>query len=296
MKKNHKSILILVTFLVFLILCVFYSEDTLAHILEYSKLFITKVFPASFIFYILSSLLIEYGIIQVFFDIFHINTSSFYVLLISLISGFPSGAKYTKELLEKQFIDEIEANQIIQFSHFPNPLFVMGVVTSVLKSKILARKILFSIIISNLFLFFFRKKKKDNFLLKKEIYIPNFSNTLSKSIYQAFQTVILIYGTSLFFYLISFFLTKYFSFSILSFIFISGIFDLTNGVVATSLVSNCFFQAALILFFISFGGVSIHMQIMAIIADTSISYWNFLRGRIKGTILAFFCFLIFWIL
>ena len=294
MKKIHKSILILVTFLIFLLLCVIYSEVLLVHILDYSKLFLTKVFPASFIFYILSTLLIEYGIIQVFFNVFHIDASSFYVLLLSLISGFPSGAKYTKELLEKKLINEEEANQIIRFSHFPNPLFVLGVVSSILKNSDIAFKILLAIMFSNLFLFLFRRKSKKTFFLENEVIIPKFSNTLSKAIHQAFNTLILIYGTSLFFYLISFFIINFFAFNSFSFVFISGLFDLTKGVFSTSVFSNTFLQALFIIFFISFGGISIHMQVLAIISDTNISYKNFLLGRIIGTILSIFLFLFFW--
>ena len=36
--------------------------------------------------------------------------------------------KRDSELLEKELISFEEANQIIRFSHFPNPLFVTGVV------------------------------------------------------------------------------------------------------------------------------------------------------------------------
>lgn len=296
MKKNNRSILILVTFLIFLLLCVIYSEVLLVHILDYSKLFLTKVFPTSFIFYILSSLIIEYGIIQVFFNIFHLNTSSFLVLLLSLISGFPSGAKYTKELLDEKLINEEEANQIIRFSHFPNPLFVMGVVSSILKNSDIAFKILLAIVFSNLLLFSFRKKNKNTFFLENEVNIPNFSNILSKAIYKAFNTLILIYGTSLFFYLISFFIINFFAFNSFSFVFISGLFDLTKGVFSTSVFSNTFLQALFIIFFISFGGISIHMQVLAIISDTNISYKNFLLGRIIGTVLSIFLFLFFWII
>lgn len=292
MKTIRKSILILVTFIIFLIFCICHSETIIVHIIDYSKLFITKIFPANFLFYILSSLLIEYGIIQVFGYLLHINTSSFYVFLLSLISGFPSGAKYTKELLEKHLIDEIEANQIIQFSHFPNPLFIMGVVAPVLKDSSLASKILISLIFSNLILLLLSKKKGQKFELKEKIPVPCFSKTLSKAIYQAFNTLILIYGTSLFFYLISFFITQSFSFSSILFVLISGFFDLTKGVFSTTILADTFLQAYLILFFISFGGISIHMQVITILSGTNISYKKFFKGRIGGTLLSWIIFTI----
>ena len=117
--------------------------------------FLTKFFPVSFIFFTISSLLINNGLIETIYKYFHINSTKLYVLILSLISGFPSGAKYTKDLLDKKLITSIEANQIIMFSHFPNPLFILGSVSSILKSKTLAYKILFFLVYMIDFLGFF---------------------------------------------------------------------------------------------------------------------------------------------
>ena len=69
--------------------------------------------------------------------------------------------------------------------------------------------------------------------------------------------------------------------------------DLTNGTFLTSLISNPTLRGLLIVFFFSFGGISVHMQTKSIISDTSIQYKNFLLGRIYQTILA--CLLFLWI-
>ncbi len=291
MKKTYKSILILVTLISLLILYLINSNIIIKSVIDYSILFLTKLFPVSFLFFILSSLLIDYGLIQLLQYYLHINTSNLYVLLISMISGFPSGAKYTKELLLKDLIDIEDANRIIMYSHFPNPLFVLGSVYLVLNDMGLCLKLLLAMILSNFLIYLFSKKSKKK--ISNNYTIPNdFSLVLGKAVTSSFNTLILIYGTSLFFYLIALIITKYIILDSNSFILLNGLFDLTKGVFSTTLINNSFHRAIYILLFISFGGISIHMQVKSILADTAIKYRYFILGRILGTIIAFIIFII----
>ena len=293
MKKTYKSILILVTLITLLILYLINSNVIVNAIIDYSILFLTKLFPVSLLFFIFSTLLIDYGLIELIQYYLKINTSSLYVLLISAISGFPSGAKYTKELLEKNLIDENTANKIIMFSHFPNPLFILGSVYLVLKDKEICLKLLLAIIISNIIIYIFSKDKKSTKNNLKKLKVPsNFSNVLSNAVTNAFNTLLLIYGTSLFFYLVATIITKYITLNTNSFIILNGFFDLTKGVFSTTLLNNLTLRAIYILIFISFGGLSIHMQVKSIITDTSIKYKYFFIGRIIGTILALIIFIL----
>ena len=293
MKKTYKSILILVTLITLLILYLINSNVIVSAIIDYSILFLSKLFPVSLLFFIFSTLLIDYGLIELIQYYLKINTSSLYVLLISAISGFPSGAKYTKELLEKNLIDENTANKIIMFSHFPNPLFILGSVYLVLKDKEICLKLLLAIIISNIIIYIFSKDKKSTKNNIKKLKVPsNFSNVLSNAVTNAFNTLLLIYGTSLFFYLVATIITKYITLNTNSFIILNGFFDLTKGVFSTTLLNNLTLRAIYILIFISFGGLSIHMQVKSIITDTSIKYKYFFIGRIIGTILALIIFIL----
>lgn len=293
MKKTYKSILILVTLITLLILYLINSNIIVNAIIDYSILFLTKLFPVSLLFFIFSTLLIDYGLIELIQYYLKINTSSLYVLLISAISGFPSGAKYTKELLEKNLIDENTANKIIMFSHFPNPLFILGSVYLVLKDKEICLKLLLAIIISNIIIYIFSKDKKSTKNNIKKLTVPsNFSNVLSKAVTNAFNILLLIYGTSLFFYLVATIITKYITLNTNSFIILNGFFDLTKGVFSTTLLNNLTLRAIYILIFISFGGLSIHMQVKSIITDTSIKYKYFFIGRIIGTILSLIIFIL----
>lgn len=287
MKKTFKTILILVTLLVFLILNLINSKYIINNFLDYTNLFTTKLLPVSFINFVISSLLIEYGIVE----LLPINISEVYVFILSLISGFPSGAKYTKELLEVDGINKNEANNIILYSHFPNPMFIFGTINLILNDYNLCLKLFISILFSNFIIFLFTKKKikvKSN----NYTYPHNFSSVLNKAIYSSIKTIILIYGTSIFFYLIFCILTKYIFLDTYLYVFISGLFDLTKGVFSTTLINSNVIKSLFILFFISFGGISIHMQVKSILENTPISYKRFLLGRIIGTIISFTIFLL----
>ena len=287
MIKTYKTRLLLVTLIIILLLYFFNTEYIINNFLDYTKLFYTKLFPSCFIFFVFSSLLIEYKIL----DLLPINITSLYVFLLSLISGFPSGSKYTKELLDKNYINLDEAKNLLLFSHFPNPLFILGPISTIINNKSITIKLLISIIISNLIIFLFSNKKKSK--INKYSSIDSFSNILNKSINKTLKTILLIYGTSIFFYLISSIITKYIYFNNYLYVLISFIFDLTKGCFSTIIINNNIIKSIFILLFMSFGSISIHIQVMSIL-NNNILYKSFIKGRFISTILSFIIFISLW--
>ena len=289
MKKKYKNILLLVILLCFLTLNMLSIDTIVLKIWEYTELFIKRIFPVSFIFITLSNLLIEYNFIQLLQRIFRIKSPYIYIFILSLISGFPAGAIYIKEMIEKEYISTEDANRIIMFCHFPNPLFVINSVGSILNRKTLSIYILISIITSNFAIMLFSINKK------KCSYIPfnnidSFSNSLSKTIINSIKTIILIYGISLFFFLISVVINCLFHNTFI-YIFINGLFDLTYGVYSMSLLNNNFIKGLIILIIISIGHFYIHFQTKSILANTSVNYKNYLFGRFIGCIISILIFI-----
>lgn len=292
MKKFRKNNLIIIFLILLLTLFIINSELVIKSILSYTNLFMEKLFPASFIFFIISSLLIDYNFIEKISKLLHINGSIFYVVVMSMLSGFPSGSKYITDLLERELISTKIANYLIIFTHFPNPIFILGSVSSIFKDKMIPIFILISLIISNLLIgVFLYPKDKEKFKITKSE-PTNFSINLKKAIYGSIRTMILIYGTSVFFYLIITILNNYLNLSLYNYIFVNGLFDLTKGVFLTSLINNEVLRAIYIIIFISFGGISINMQVKSIIADTNIKYKNFILGRFFQIILSMSIFLL----
>ena len=89
-------------------------------------------------FYIISDLLVNYGFIDVLAFLFNnliqkafgLSGNASFVIFFSMITGFPSSAKYIKSLLDNKFISTEQANNWIRFPHFSNPLFIINVIVS----------------------------------------------------------------------------------------------------------------------------------------------------------------------
>ncbi len=262
-------------------------------IVTYTNLFITKLFPSNFLFFTLSSLLINYNIIEKISKLLHHNGSTLFVTIMSLISGYPSGSIYIKKLLNENLITTKKANYLIKFTHFPNPIFILGPVSLLFKNKIFSTKILLSLILSNFIiaLIFYRKEKDKEIIYKTSK--NSFSKNLTNAITSSFKVIITIYGISLFFFIIGKIITLYLNLEIIPYILISGIFDLTNGIFKTSLITNDILKAIIIIIFFSLGGISVNMQIKSIISDTNIKYKNFFLARLLQLLFATIIFL--WI-
>lgn len=285
MKKTYQRIIIITFLLTLLILYTINSTLVIKSILDYTNLFITKLFPTNFVFFMLSTILIDQGLIELINNKLKLNGSIFYVTIMSILSGIPSGSKYTKDLLEKDLISTKTANYLLAFTHFPNPMFVLNTVT-ILLNKTIALKILISLIISNLIIALIFKPSKKEVLTINNYSPKDFSQSLSKAILDSLRIILIIYGTSIFFYLITVIINKYLTLNVLTHVILNGIFDLTKGLFSIALLSNKLLKTLLIIIFFSFGSFSIHLQTKSIISNTSLKYKYFILGRLLQTILA----------
>ena len=297
MKNKLIEILIFIIFISFIINPYLIKSE----IVNSLNVFVTVLFPSIFPFFIISDLLLNYNFhitlnkifnrINYFF--FHTNNSSNFVIIMSMFSGFPSGCKYIKTLYDKKMLSLEEANYLITFTHFSNPLFLLTLSTTLLNQK-LSYILLFSHIISNFFIAFIIRPK--NNINKKEIEKINsisFSKILKESINNSISLLITILGTTCIFFFISGFITHYFHLSGINKVLINGFFDLTKGVNSINILNiNNLFKGILILTFISFGGINVHMQVLSILENTNISYKNFLFGRISQVAISILMFFI----
>ena len=140
-------------------------------------IFREKLFPSIFPFFVLSFLFINMGyplILNKYFKnitrkIFHLSENTSFILLMSIISGFPSGAKYIVKDYSNNYITKEEGNQLLLFTHFANPLFVLGTCGILLNSKRLAYKILICQLLANIILGILVRPKEITISPKKEV-------------------------------------------------------------------------------------------------------------------------------
>lgn len=294
MKKIINFLILL--FFIYITLQVFlYSNNVTSSIIFAITIFKNNIFPSLFPFFVLSELLINYRLVEylnlllgrLMNKVFKINGSCSFIFFLSMLTGFPSSAKYTKELYEKGYIDLISSTKILAFTHFSNPLFIIGYVGGLLGFKT-AIYILIIHYITNIILgIFIRNKFISNYMTTMPINdVTPLGIVLKNSIQKSIDTLLMILGTIAFFVMLNSIITELPLPNILKF-FSNCFLEMTSGIYYVSSLSfSMCLKSALICMILSFGGLSVHFQIISIIGNTKIKYQPYLIARIFHALLA----------
>ena len=269
-----------------------------------------NLFPTLFPFFVVSSLLLNYGFVDILGNLlskpmnklFHLPGCCGFVLAISLVSGFPSGAKYTKDLVENNLITTKQAERLLTFTHYSNPLFILGMIGSILlNNQKLAYLIMIAHIVSGLLVgIIFREKNYyscENMQKKSNKTSKTFGQLLTESIMSSLNTMFLLLGIVTIFLIISTIIKNIVSLPLILSTIVSGILEMTQGVKLASLMQTSeLIKIIIITGIISFGGLSVHMQVLGIISEQKIRYKYFFLARIIHSILAMLLVSIIYIL
>ena len=270
-------------------------------IIEAVNLFLKKVFVSLFPMFILNDILINLNIPYYFYLLFNklflkvFKTSGLgaYVFIMSLISGTPSNAYILKELVELEKISLEEANHFLTFTYFSNPLFLSVMLSTIFNTNVVL-KIILCHYIANIIIGILIRNKAPKIANNKNILKTNWKITLTKSINKSITTLLMILGTISFYMLLTFIITSLLPNNCLIKTIISGFLEITNGLnTMTSLNILSQIKEIIASAIISFGGLSIHTQIKAILEDTNMNYSYFLKGRIMQSIISVILIMIF---
>lgn len=303
MKRKYQELLA-VLIILFLYLGIFINPKLIIESgISSINIFKTKLFPSIFPFFVLASLLLELGIATkisnklnpIFKRLFHVEGNSSFIILVSIISGFPSGSKYIKDSLKEKIIDKNTANYLLTFTHFANPLFILGTCGIILNSISLAYKILIIQIISNLILGIILRpkeiipsKKFNNYQTK------SFLEALPKAINDAIKLLLFMLGSITFFMFFSKLLTSTLSLNPFFKTIITGILDMTSGIsLVPSINTSNYIRGLIVLSFITFGSLSVHLQVINNIKEEDLNYKYFFFGRIIETAIATLLYILF---
>ncbi|MBQ9853729.1 MAG: hypothetical protein IJO57_01705 [Bacilli bacterium] len=297
MKKNIFEIITIIITLFLLYLIIINKSLVLLSVNNSLNLWIKNLVPTLFPFFIISDILINYNIINYIpkfiknkcISLFNITENMLTIFLLSIVSGFPSNARNAKTMYENKQITKEEANHILIFSHFANPAFILTTVSILLNNKKIGLIILLSQYLSNIILgILFRNSfKKNNINIKKEYKEKKFSNILINSIKKSINSILLICGIITMFLLVVTLLINILNLNNYNETIIKGIFEITLGIESLNLLNiPLIYKAVLTSIFISFGGISVHMQVKAELIDTDIDYHYFFIGRIYQMLLS----------
>lgn len=292
MKAKYVNFLICTIILFFLIESFDHTNLIINTFLESTKLWFYNIIPTLSPFFVITDLLSNYGFInyisKIFgkvMKIFNLSQECSYAFFMSIISGFPGNAKLIKELLDNREINELEANKLLTFTHFSNPLFIIGTIGLLfLNNKKIGLIILIVHYITNFIVgILFRNIYKINHIIKenkKKEQFP-FINCLLKSINSSINTLLIILGIIILTSLIINIITINLNIPSFNKSLLTGFIEMTQGLKLISQEPiSIQLKASLMTFFLSFGGVSIHLQIMSILIEYKINYYIYLLSRI----------------
>jgi len=297
MKKYSNLIIIVLSFITLILVLLNKSLISKTVITSFYIWFNTLV-PSMFPMFILSDILINYNfteyipkkITKFISKLFNISTPATLIIILSMITGFPTNAINIKNAYDNKTLTKEEAEHLLLFNHFANPLFVLETVgVFYLNNNKYGIIILISHILSNIIIgIIFRNKNhnpNDNYISKQNK-SQSFSTVLSNSINKTISSLLMISGTICLFLILSTLITNIFNLNNYTSVLIQGILEMTSGIASlTSLNTSNTIKVVLSSMIISFGGLSIHLQVYSSL-DEKIKYKNYLIGRIYQTIIS----------
>ncbi len=319
MKRKKVSLVIVLFLLVLMYEMLNHPSNVINSVRLGILLWSENVFSSLFPFIFISEILISYGFVQFLGEIFSpfmnkffgISGNASFALIMSMFSGTPGGAKYTTKLLEKNLITKKEAEKIIMWTHFTNPIFILGTIAiSFLNCEKLGFLILLIHFSCNFILGFLLRNyekspyKKEKISLKRaflkmSLYRESDERTLGEiinnSIMNSLEVLFLILGVIIFFLIVVNIVDQNITLSIHNKTWLTGILEVTQGLRHLSLTNLPLkVKTTLATFFISFGGFSIHLQVISIISKYKIRYFPYFVARFihagMASILIFFLF------
>lgn len=261
------------------------------------NVFLKNVMPSLLPFFILADTLINYNYIYFLNKIFKFKYS--YLILMSLFSGLPSNAKYISILLENNEINLEDASVMLSVTFFPNPMFVIGSIGSLmLNSTKLGTIILINIYISNFIVYLLNYKKlktKDTKFSQKQ---KSFITLIKTSIINNAKTLLVILGTIVIFTTLSNIIFNYIKIPNIIEGIITSIFEMTSGIKKISITTiPIHYKLLLISLALSFSGISVLCQALSILNEYKINIKLILKNKILIillTLLINYLYIILW--
>lgn len=271
-------------------------------------LWATKVLPALLPFFILTKLLSYTTFVAIASKhlspitnkLYNVGGVAGYIFFMSIISGYPVGAKITADLYNDNQITSGQAQSITSFTSTSGPLFILGTVgIGFFESSKLGVIVLISHIISAVINgIFYRNKEKKNIANYTPTIPP--TNTLSESMYSSITSIMLVGGFIAISYMLLGIITDLNLFNFIteplskiginkniSHAILSGFIEVTTGLNMLSCTNLSFKLSAIISsFLISFGGLSIHAQAYCYLRSFDLKYSHFLIQKITHAIIS----------
>ena len=324
-KRRTVDAILGIALLISMAALIIYPAEASAAAKEGLVLCYNVIIPSLFPFFVLSSLVVEFGLARyigralekIMRPLFNVGGACSVAFSLGLIGGYPVGARTAITLYEKGISTKTETERLLSFCNNSGPAFILGVVGAGIfsSSKIGLLLYLIHIVASVLvgFIFRFYKHQEKASSVKSqyaEIESVRLSAAFSETIKSSFMSVISICAFVVFF-------TVFIRLLIISGIMaraagllatllkpfgmntqwatrlITGLIEISSGVNTLSGISDALSaRVGMAAFMLGWAGFSVHCQVMSFIGRSGLSVKTYLIGKILHGIISTFLALI----
>lgn len=308
LKRNFIPILILLMICLFIIKPATVSEGAFNGL----KIWVTNIIPYLFPMSVLSNILLQYNFLYSLFERMSFlsekilkNKYALIPFFISFVSGYPSGAMTVNTMAGYKRINEKEANYLTIFTNDCSFQFIAGAVSfSMLGDFHLYKYIALPHIIGAILLsFLINHRSSSNSAKRVRLDTVPFNNAFSSAIYKSVTGILSVGGVIVIFSVFSNFLNDSLSSAAnaismasnmkdIVYSLLVGSLEITNGcsIITSSLYVPLQIKLIVINFLISFSGMSVIFQTVAVINEFNLDiknyiFYKFLHGIISAILL-----------
>ncbi len=258
------------------------------------------VVPTLFPFFICSGILIYSGFCEVLakafqfcmYPLFRVSPAGSSAFILGIVSGYPLGAVTAGELYANSYLSKTEAERLLAFCNNSGPLFILGSVGIALYADmrcgvaLYIAHILAALTVGVLFRFYGRRKHSAP---------PTIMTTPERSVGEIFdialqngiRNILTVCGAVLFFGVLSRLVTDLIPVSGSMSAVITGITEFVTGTVKIAgldipMAQKLIFTSVIV----GFAGISVHAQVMAVIARYNLSLVPYILGKALHGVIA----------
>ncbi len=279
------TLTILLTFVLFVFLT--NSSLVINAVNQGISVFVKNVLPSLMPFFILSDILLNYNYFDNLKRIFKFKYANF--LIVSMISGLPSNAKYLNDMIKNSCISVSDASRVLAFSFFPNPMFVIGTVGMLFNNKVYPVIVLVILYFSSFIVYLINYKSLEDKDFVSDKSKVKFFTLLKSSIQNSFSTLLVILGVIVVFTVIISIIKYYLRINQEVITVINIILELTTGVKSVSVLNiPLVYKYTLLAFGMSISGMSVIMQAFGIMSGSKLDYKVFVKNKVLVVLISVF--------
>ena len=304
--------------LIFLSLVFIFIPSLSDSVLDGIKLFFACVLPSLFPYFFITAILTELkttskisnGLSPIMKNVFNVNGVCGYAFFMSVIAGFPMGAKLVSDLKTKGVLTETESVRASAFCSTSSPVFLIVSIGSVMFKNTVFGVLLFltnimsAILVGIIFSFYKRKDKPNPTVLSQQKVNVDFA--FSDCVYSAVNSSLFVGAVITLFYTITEVLIALKILSPITCIvniiindlnlsngLTLGLFEITKGLKAVSNSGISLLTLPISAFIVGFGGISVIAQSVAFLKSAKIKTAPFVLAKTLSAVLSFLIGLIF---